>query len=142
MVTINQYHQRMKFQSMAIFNNLAYFLGTRVWNTWKSLWPEKSILKHINLQDQWKPAIKFNHCGMKTLQCLAFGTTIWGMHWVPVFQSFSVLHKTGHYRGLAIIIKLLYMGQKFGIHDILGQIIESIYQVPYLLPSDFPYNFS
>ena len=37
---------------------------------------------------------------------------------------------------------IMFVCQNFGVHDIHGQIPKSIYQVSYLLPSDFPKNFS
>ena len=34
------------------------------------------------------------------------------------------------------------MCQIFGVHDVRGEIPKNIYQVLYLLPNDFPNNFS
>ena len=49
-------------------------------------------------------------------------------------------------QGSTIIMKMLYMiiymYQKFGICDIHWQIPENIYKTSYLLPTDFPNNFS
>ena len=49
-------------------------------------------------------------------------------------------------QGSTITIKsayvITYVCQKFGVCDICGQILNGIYQASYLLPSDFPNNFS
>ena len=49
-------------------------------------------------------------------------------------------------QGPAITIKLpyviTYVCQNFGIRDVCGQIPKRIYQASYLLPIDFPNNFS
>ena len=47
-----------------------------------------------------------------------------------------------HYQGSAITLKSPYVCQIFGVCDVRGQIPKSIYQALYLLPSDFPDNFS
>ena len=53
---------------------------------------------------------------------------------------------TSTLQGLTITIKSLsmitYVCQNFGVRDIRGQIPKSMYQASYLLPSDFPNNFS
>ena len=47
---------------------------------------------------------------------------------------------------LTITIKLSYVikyvSQNFSVRDLRGQITKSIYQAPYLLPGNFPNNFS
>ena len=37
---------------------------------------------------------------------------------------------------------ITYIYQNFGVHDVHGQIPKSIYQASYLLPTDYPNNFS
>ena len=37
---------------------------------------------------------------------------------------------------------ITYSCQNFGVRDVCGKIPKSIYQASYLLPSDFPNNFS
>ena len=45
-------------------------------------------------------------------------------------------------QGSTIIIELPYVYQNFDVGDVHGEISKSIYQASYLLPNDFPNNFS
>ena len=74
--------------------------------------------------------------------------------WVTSFFQEGAWHPGGHCdftianlanaynQGSTITIKSPYVCQTFGVRDVRGQIPEIIYQVSYLLPSDFPNNFS
>ena len=57
--------------------------------------------------------------------------------------DFTIANLANAYnQGSTITIKSPYVCQTFGVRDVRGQIPEIIYQVSYLLPSDFPNNFS